>query len=71
MSQKEGENVEQFIQRLKQQAETCEFGDRLNQQIIDQVNEKRKEGNGLFNDALNTFYFTVIWCRTYGKGPLR
>ena len=22
---------------------------------------KRKEGNVLFNDALNTFYFTVIW----------
>ena len=31
----------------------------------------RKEGNVLFNDALNTFYFTVIWRRTYGKGPLR
>ena len=27
-----------------------------------------KEGNDLFNDALNTF--TVIWRRTYGKGPL-
>ena len=33
--------------------------------------EGRKEGNVLFNDALNTFYFTVIWRRTYGKGPLR
>ena len=31
----------------------------------------RKERNALFNDALNTFYFTVIWRRTYGKGPLR
>ena len=33
-----------------------------------------KEGRSvLFNDALNTFYFlfTVIWRRTYGKGPLR
>ena len=30
-----------------------------------------KEGNVLFNDALNTFYFTVIWRQTYGKGPLR
>ena len=30
----------------------------------------RKEGNVLFNDALNTFLFTVIWRRTYGKGPL-
>ena len=29
-----------------------------------------KEGNVLYNDALNTFYFTVIWRRTYGKGPL-
>ena len=33
--------------------------------------EGRNEGNVLFNDALNTFYFTVIWRRTYGKGPLR
>ena len=31
--------------------------------------EGRKEGNVLFNDALNTFYFTVIWRWTYGKGP--
>ena len=30
----------------------------------------RKEGNVLFNDTLNTFYFTVIWRQTYGKGPL-
>ena len=30
-----------------------------------------KEGNVLFNDALNTFDFTVIWGRTYGKEPLR
>ena len=22
-----------------------------------------KEGNVLFNDALNTFLFTVIWCQ--------
>ena len=29
-----------------------------------------KEGNVLFNDALNTFYFTVIWRRTC-KRPLR
>ena len=26
----------------------------------------RKEGNVLFNNALNTFYFTVIWRQTYG-----
>ena len=25
----------------------------------------------LFNDALNTLYFTGIWRQTYGKGPLR
>ena len=31
---------------------------------------KRKEGNVLFNDALNTFYL-VIWRRTYSKGLLR
>ena len=28
---------------------------------------RRKEGNVLFNDTLNT----TIWRRTYGKGPLR
>ena len=31
--------------------------------------EFREMGNVLFNDALNIF--TVIWRRTYGKGPLR
>ena len=32
--------------------------------------ERGKEGrNVLINDALNTFYFTVIWRRQYGKGP--
>ena len=25
---------------------------------------ERKEGNVLFNDVLNTFYFMVIWRRT-------
>ena len=29
------------------------------------------ERHVLFNDALNTFLFTVIWRQTYGKGPLR
>ena len=33
--------------------------------------KKFKEGNILFNDTLDTFLFTVIWCQTYGKGPLR
>ena len=33
--------------------------------------KERKEGNVLFNDALNTFYFTVIWLRIHGKEPLR
>ena len=31
----------------------------------------RKEGNVLFNDTLNTFYFMVIWRQTYGKEPFR
>ena len=60
------------------------------------VHEGKTEGNGLFNDALDTFYLrlygvgvdggrkevfyltmhsthlvTVIWRRTYGKGPFR
>ena len=26
---------------------------------------------GFFNDALNTFLFTVTWHQTYGKGPLK
>ena len=39
---------------------------------LEQIRTGRQEGNiFLFNDALNTFYFTVIWRRTYGKGPLR
>ena len=29
------------------------------------------EKNVLFNDALNTFLFTVIWVRTYGKESFR
>ena len=33
--------------------------------------ELTKEGNYLFNDALNTFLFTLIRRHTYGKGPLR
>ena len=28
-----------------------------------------RKGNVLFNDAFNTFYFTVLWRQTYGKGP--
>ena len=28
--------------------------------------DQKEEGNVLFNDALNTFYFTVIWRQTYG-----
>ena len=31
----------------------------------------KQEGNVLFNEALNIFLFTVIWCHAYGKGPLR
>ena len=33
--------------------------------------EGKKEGNVLFNDALNTFLYTVIWRRRYVKGPFR
>ncbi|XP_033725232.1 uncharacterized protein K02A2.6-like [Pecten maximus] len=42
MSQKADETVEQFITRLRQKAETCEFGDlnAVNEQIRDQVIEK-------------------------------
>ena len=38
-----------------------------------QRKERRKEGNVLFNDTLNTFYLRLynIWLRTYGKGLLR
>ena len=32
--------------------------------------EINKEGNVLFNDALNAFLFTVMWRRAYGKGPI-
>ena len=42
----------------------------LEQEIINRK-EGRKEGNVLFNDALNTYYFMVIWHQTYGKGPFR
>ena len=30
------------------------------------LKERERERNVLFNDALNTFYFTVIWRHTYG-----
>ena len=30
----------------------------------DSRQQGRNEGNVLFNDALNTFYFTVIWRRS-------
>ena len=40
--------------------------------VHDQVSGNKEEGrNVLFNDTLNTFLFTVVWRRTYGKGPLR
>ena len=29
----------------------------------------KKESNVLFNNALDTFYLTIIWCWTSGKGP--
>ena len=37
--------------------------------VKDHSDNEQMEGNVLFNDALNTFYFTVIWRHTYGKGP--
>ena len=40
IEQKESETVEQYIIRLKQQAEVCEFGDSLNDQLKDQVIDK-------------------------------
>ena len=39
--------------------------------FIASCREGRTEGNILFNEALNTFYFTVIWHRTYDKESLR
>ena len=39
--------------------------------VKDHSDSERKEGNVLFNDTLNTFYFMVIWHQTYGIGPLR
>ena len=35
------------------------------------LKETKNLGIVLFNDTLNTFLFTVIWRRTYGKGSLR
>ena len=35
-----------------------------NNQWLVLIHLRMKEGNVLFNDALNTFYFTVIWRRT-------
>ena len=43
----------------------------LSTAILYQINGRkkgRKEGSVLFNNTHNTFY-TVIWCRTYGKEP--
>ena len=39
--------------------------------LVPYIHTGRKEGNVLLNDTLNTFYFTVIWRRTYDKGPVR
>ena len=38
--------------------------------VKDQSARGRKQGNVLFNDVLDTFYFTVIFRNTYGKGPI-
>ena len=42
-----------------------------NEPALGGAGPNRKERNGLFNDGLITFLFTVIWRGTYGKGPLR
>ena len=34
------------------------------------ASERMKEIFNIFNDALNTFLFTSIWRRTYGKGQI-
>ena len=40
--------------------------------IFAMFNISRKEGNVLFNDALNTFYLRLYGVKhNYGKGPLR
>ena len=39
-----------------------------NRTIVERLFHGRKEGNVLFNDALNTFY---LWRQTYGKGPIK
>ena len=33
--------------------------------------KQRRKGNVLFGNAVNTFYFTLIWRWTYRKGPLK
>ena len=45
------------------------IGDRVPADI--RLTEVTNEGNVLFNDALNTFLFTVIWRQTYGEGTHR
>ena len=39
--------------------------------LVPYIHTYIQEGNVLFNDTLNTFYFTVIWRRTYDEGPVR
>jgi transposase InsO family protein len=45
MKQENGETVEQFVTRLKDKANTCEFGDHQNEHIRDQVIDKCKSHN--------------------------
>ena len=40
MKQLSGETIDQFITRLRQKADFCEFGDKLEENIRDQVIEK-------------------------------
>ena len=46
---------------------SCSFQQDGGNYTYSQYHNGRKEGrNVLFNDDLNTFYFTVIWRQTYG-----
>ena len=55
--------------------ELSEYTDSAHTQVEDlpsHLNKmRRKERNVIFNDALNTFLFTVIWHGPYCKGPFR
>ena len=57
-----------FLKNSRRNVTTCHLiaDDETTVVIFIFLNEGRKEGNILFNDALNTFLFTVIRRQTYG-----